>query len=53
MIGVCLKWVESHGAPGDDRYSVLSAPTSTGRLDALSEAVDTVTAMVEFQLSGE
>ena len=36
-----------------DRYSVLSAPTSTGRLDALSEAVDTVTAMVEFQLSGE
>jgi electron transfer flavoprotein beta subunit len=24
MIGVCLKWVESHAAPGDDRYSVLS-----------------------------
>jgi Lon protease-like protein len=36
-----------------DRYSVLSAPTVAARLDALSEAVDTVTAMVEFQLSGE
>lgn len=34
-----------------DRYAVLSAPTQTARLAALSEAVDTVTAMVEFQLS--
>lgn len=34
-----------------DRYSVLSAPTEAARLAALSEAVDTVTAMVEFQLS--
>ncbi len=34
-----------------DRYSVLSAPTLPARLDALSEAVATVTAMVEFQLS--
>ena len=34
-----------------DRYAVLSAPGPVARLDALSEAVDTVTAMVEFQLS--
>lgn len=34
-----------------DRYSVLSAPTAAARLTALSEAVDTVKAMVEFQLS--
>ncbi|GAB5900635.1 ATP-dependent protease La [Mycolicibacterium mageritense DSM 44476 = CIP 104973] len=34
-----------------DRYAVLSAPTQPARLEALSEAVDTVTAMVEFQLS--
>jgi Lon protease-like protein len=34
-----------------DRYSVLAAPTLPARLDALSEAVATVTAMVEFQLS--
>ncbi|KRE27747.1 ATP-dependent protease [Mycobacterium sp. Soil538] len=34
-----------------DRYSVLSAPTAADRVLALSEAVDTVTAMVEFQLS--
>ena len=36
-----------------DRYSVLSAPTVAARLDALSEAVDTVAAMVEFQLSDD
>jgi hypothetical protein len=36
-----------------DRYSVLSAPTATARLRALGEALDTVTAMVEFQLSGD
>ncbi|WP_026356635.1 LON peptidase substrate-binding domain-containing protein [Mycobacterium sp. 141] len=34
-----------------DRYAVLSAPSEAARLDALSEAVDAVTAMVEFQLS--
>lgn len=34
-----------------DRYSVLAAPTAADRVLALSEAVDTVTAMVEFQLS--
>jgi Lon protease-like protein len=36
-----------------DRYAVLSAPTVTARLTALSDAVDTVTAMVEFQLSSD
>jgi Lon protease-like protein len=36
-----------------DRYSVLSAPTLSARLDALTEAVDTVTAMVDFQLSDD
>jgi uncharacterized protein len=30
---------------------VLSAPSAADRLVALSEAVDTVSAMVEFQLS--
>ncbi|MEW5809548.1 MAG: LON peptidase substrate-binding domain-containing protein [Actinomycetota bacterium] len=34
-----------------DRYSILAAPTVADRVAALSEAVDTVTAMVEFQLS--
>jgi Lon protease-like protein len=34
-----------------DRYAVLSAPTVAARLAALSDAVDTVTALVEFQLS--
>jgi Lon protease-like protein len=34
-----------------DRYAVLAAPTVAQRLAALSDAVDTVTAMVEFQLS--
>lgn len=34
-----------------DKYAVLSAPSLSTRLAALSEAVDTVTAMVEFQLS--
>jgi uncharacterized protein len=36
-----------------DRYAVLSAPTRSEQLAALSEAVDTVAAMVEFQLSGD
>jgi uncharacterized protein len=34
-----------------DRYSVLAAPSAAARLAALSEAVDTVAAMVEFQLA--
>ncbi|MCH9668842.1 MAG: LON peptidase substrate-binding domain-containing protein [Actinomycetia bacterium] len=34
-----------------DRYAVLAAPTAAERVAALSEAVDTVVAMVEFQLS--
>jgi uncharacterized protein len=36
-----------------DRYSVLAAPTVAARLAALGEAIDTVSALVEFQLSGE
>ena len=36
-----------------DRYAVLAAPTAAERVAALSEAVDTVIAMVEFQLSEE
>lgn len=36
-----------------DRYAVLSAPTLAARVDALIDAVETVTAMVEFQLSDE
>jgi uncharacterized protein len=36
-----------------DRYAVLAAPTVAARVAALSEAVDTVTAMVDFQLSGD
>jgi Lon protease-like protein len=34
-----------------DRYAVLAAPTVAERVTALSEGVDTVIAMVEFQLS--
>jgi Lon protease-like protein len=34
-----------------DRYAVLSAPTVADRVSALRDAVETVTAMVEFQLS--
>jgi uncharacterized protein len=34
-----------------DRYTVLSAPSAVDRLAALSEAVDAVAEMVEFQLS--
>jgi Lon protease-like protein len=36
-----------------DRYAVLAAPSAAARLAALRDAVDTVTAMVEFQLSGD
>lgn len=34
-----------------DRYAVLAAPTVAERVAALSDAVDTVAAMVDFQLS--
>lgn len=34
-----------------DRYAVLAAPSAAERLASLSDAVETVTAMVEFQLS--
>jgi Lon protease-like protein len=34
-----------------DRYAVLSAPSAADRLAALSEAVDAIAEMVEFQLS--
>jgi uncharacterized protein len=34
-----------------DRYSVLEAPTAVARLDALRDAVETVAAMIEFQLA--
>lgn len=36
-----------------DRYAVLAAPSVAARLAALSEALDTVSALVEFQLSGD
>jgi uncharacterized protein len=36
-----------------DRYAVLAAPSAGERLDALSDAVETVAAMVEFQLAGD
>ncbi|MGI9124546.1 MAG: LON peptidase substrate-binding domain-containing protein [Mycobacterium sp.] len=36
-----------------DRYAVLSAPTLAQRVDILTDAIETVTAMVEFQLSDE
>ena len=36
-----------------DRYSVLAAPTLAARVDALTDAIETVTAMVDFQLSEE
>ena len=36
-----------------DRYSVLEAPSAAARLDALRDAVETVVATVEFQLSGD
>ncbi len=36
-----------------DRYAVLAAPSAADRFRALSEAIDTVAAMIDFQLSGE
>lgn len=34
-----------------DRYAVLAAPSAAERLTALSEAVESVAAVIEFQLS--
>lgn len=34
-----------------DRYSILEAPSAAARLDAMRDAVETVAAMVEFQLA--
>ena len=34
-----------------DRYSVLAAPTAAERLAAMTEALDSVAAVIEFQLS--
>lgn len=36
-----------------DRYAVLAAPTLAERVSAITDAIDTVAAMVEFQLSEE
>ena len=36
-----------------DRYAMLAAPTIAARLVALSDALETVSALVEFQLSGD
>ena len=36
-----------------DRYAVLAAPTVAARVTALRDAVETVSALVEFQLSGD
>ena len=36
-----------------DRYAVLAAPSAVDRLDALRDAVETVAALVEFQLAGD
>lgn len=36
-----------------DRYAVLAAPTVAARVAALREAVETVSALVEFELSGD
>jgi Lon protease-like protein len=36
-----------------DRYAVLAAPTPDARLHALTEAIDTMAAMIDFQIPGE
>lgn len=36
-----------------DRYAVLAAPTLADRVDVLIDAIETVTALVEFQLPGD
>jgi uncharacterized protein len=36
-----------------DRYSILAAPSAAARRQVLGEAIETATAMVDFQLSGD
>jgi Lon protease-like protein len=36
-----------------DRYAVLAAPTPDARLHALTEAIDTMAAMIDFQMREE
>ncbi|MGY4710789.1 LON peptidase substrate-binding domain-containing protein [Mycolicibacterium sp. CBM1] len=36
-----------------DRYALLAAPTLAERVDVLTDAIETVTAMVEFQIADE
>jgi Lon protease-like protein len=36
-----------------DRYAVLAAPTLAERVDVLTDALETVAAMVEFQIAEE
>lgn len=36
-----------------DRYAVLAAPTLAERVDVLADAIETVSALVEFQLSSD
>ena len=36
-----------------DRYAVLAAPSAADRLVAVRDAVETVAAMIEFQLAGD
>ncbi|AKK25896.1 LON peptidase substrate-binding domain-containing protein [Mycobacterium sp. EPa45] len=36
-----------------DRYAVLAAPTLSERVDVLADAIETVSALVEFQISDE
>lgn len=36
-----------------DRYAVLTAPTAAGRVDVLLDAIETVSALIDFQLSGD
>ena len=47
----CTRWHLGIPIGAADRYAVLSASSAADRLAALSEAVDTVAEMVEFQLS--
>ena len=47
----CTRWQSRVPMGQADRYSVLAAPSAAARLDALRDAVETVAAMVEFQLA--
>ncbi len=47
----CSRWRLAFPIGTADRYAVLSAPSAADRFAALSEAVDALADMVEFQLS--